>query len=76
MLTDKHLKYDVDKAEANQEEREEQDDPRALRQIASDPQLVDAGLEFEFFVGPWSSCSQTCGLNGSGYRVSFLKDFY
>jgi hypothetical protein len=58
------------------EEREEQDDPRALRQTANDPQFVDAGLEFEFFVGPWSSCSQTCGLNDSGYRVSFNFIFF
>lgn len=31
------------------------------------------GLEFEYFVGSWSACSQTCGLNDSGYRVSLEK---
>jgi hypothetical protein len=71
-LLDKHLKYTVD-----DDEREEQDDPQAMRQTA--PKAIEKsftdGLEFEYFVGSWSACSQSCGVNDSGYKVSFLDDF-
>lgn len=67
-LLDKHLKYTVD-----DDEREEQDDPHAMP-LAARPKIseksITDGLEFEYFVGSWSACSQTCGLNDSGYRVS------
>lgn len=70
MLTEKHLKYTIDPGEraAIQE-----DDPHALRQTA--PRVLDQSLtdsiDFEYFVGPWSACSQTCGsASDSGYRVS------
>lgn len=70
MLIDKHLKYSIEDVN---DEREEQDDPLAMRQTASaaiEKSLSDDDLEFEYYVGPWSSCTQTCGLNDSGYRVS------
>lgn len=70
MLHEKHLKYAIDPGERASEQ---DDDPRALPQIAS-PKAIEKsftdGLEFEFYVGPWSACSQTCGMNDSGYRVS------
>lgn len=69
MLIDKHIKYSI-----NDDEREEQDDPHAMRQTSEMREAIEKSisdnLEFEYFVGPWSSCSQTCGLNDSGYRVS------
>lgn len=69
MLIDKHLKYSIEDVN---DEREEQDDPHAMRQTASEAieKSISDDLEFEYYVGPWSSCSQTCGLNDSGYRVS------
>ena len=69
MLIDKHLKYSIEDVN---DEREEQDDPLAMPQTASaaiEKSLSD-DLEFEYYVGPWSSCTQTCGLNDSSYRVS------
>lgn len=67
MLMEKHLKYTIDPGEPVQ------DDPNALRQTA--PNVLDQSLtdsvDFEYFVGPWSACSQTCGSSSdSGYRVS------
>lgn len=66
MLLDKHLKYSIDPGE-----REEQDDPHAMRQTAAviDKSLTDE-IDFEFYVGPWTACSQSCGNSDSGYRVS------
>lgn len=63
MLMEQHLKYSIDLGE-----RAEQDDPHAARQVL-DKSLTDS-VDFEYFVGPWSACSQTCGSNDSGYRVS------
>lgn len=67
MLMEQHLKYTVESGE-----RAEQDDPHAMRQ--SSPMLLEKGItdgiDFEYYVGPWSACSQTCGSNDSGYRVS------
>lgn len=63
MLMEQHLKYSIDPGE-----RAEQDDPHAARQIV-DKSITDS-IDFEYFVGPWSACSQTCGSNDSGYRVS------
>lgn len=67
MLMEQHLKYTIDAGE-----RAEQDDPLAMRQ--SSPNVLDKSLtdsiDFEYYVGPWSACSQTCGSNDSGYRVS------
>ncbi|KAL7044499.1 hypothetical protein ACKWTF_001926 [Chironomus riparius] len=69
MLHEKHLKYAIDPGERA---LEQDDDPRALPQIAA-PKAIEKsftdGLEFEFYVGPWSACSQTCGINDSGYRL-------
>jgi hypothetical protein len=67
MLMEKHLKYTIDPGE-----RAEQDDPHAARQTSTkvfEKSITDS-LEFEYLVGPWSACSQTCGSNDSGYRVS------
>jgi hypothetical protein len=70
MIEEKHPKYSIDSGE-----RAEQDDPHAMRQTQQqNPQLIEKSLtdslDFEFYVGPWSACSQTCGMNDSGYRVS------
>lgn len=27
-------------------------------------------IQFEWMITPWSECSQVCGSDGSGYRVS------
>lgn len=69
MLMEKHLKYTIDPGERT----EQDDDPHALRQTA--PKVLEQSLtdsvDFEYFVGPWSACSQTCGsASDSGYRVS------
>lgn len=67
MLLEQHLKYTIDPGE-----RAEQDDPHAMRQSSSktlEKSITDS-IDFEYYVGPWSACSQTCGLNDSGYRVS------
>lgn len=65
MLLDQHLKYSIDSGG----ERAEQDDPHAMRQTAE--RSITDGYDFEFYVGGWSACSQSCGINDSGYRVSF-----
>lgn len=53
-------------------ERAEQDDPQALN--LHSPKVIEKSLsdsiDFEYYVRPWSHCSQTCGSNDSGYRVS------
>lgn len=68
MLHDKHLKYSLEPGDEGGG-TEQDDDPQAL---ASSAKLIEKsitdGLDFEFYVGPWSTCSQTCGI--SGYRVS------
>lgn len=63
MLMEQHLKYSIDPGE-----QAEQDDPHAARQVL-DKDITDS-IDFEYYVGPWSACSQTCGSNDSGYRVS------
>lgn len=64
---EQHLKYTIESGE-----RPEQDDPHAAKQTS--PKLIDKSItdsiDFEYYVGPWSACSQTCGSNDSGYRVS------
>jgi hypothetical protein len=47
-------------------ERAEQDDPKAL--LNSHEKNETDKIDFIYYVGPWSVCSQTCGW--SGYRVS------
>lgn len=67
MLMEKHLKYSLDPGE-----RAEQDDPQVMRH--NSPKLLEKSItdsiDFEYYVGPWSACSQTCGSSDSGYRVS------
>lgn len=64
---EKHLKYTIESGE-----RAEQDDPHAERHSA--PKVLEKSItdsiDFEYYVGAWSACSQTCGSNDSGYRVS------
>jgi hypothetical protein len=70
MLHNKHLKYSIDPGENGAEQQE--DDPRVAAsssRLVAEKRVTD-GLDFEFYVGPWSACSQTCGINDSGYRVS------
>lgn len=63
MLMEQHLKYTIDPGE-----RAEQDDPLAVPKVFE--KSVTDSIDFEYFVGAWSACSQTCGSNDSGYRVS------
>lgn len=75
MLIDKHLKYSIEDVN---DEREEQDDPLAMQQTAHSAAFeksISDDLEFEYYVGPWSHCTQSCGLNDSGYRVSSFDHF-
>lgn len=65
ILHHKHLKYAIDPGERG---AEQEDDPHAVRHV--EKSITDS-LDFEFYVGPWSACSQTCGINDSGYRVSY-----
>ncbi|KAG5675419.1 hypothetical protein PVAND_005325 [Polypedilum vanderplanki] len=63
MLHHKLLKYAIDPGERG---AEQEDDPHAVRHV--EKSITDS-LDFEFYVGPWSACSQTCGINDSGYRL-------
>lgn len=47
--------------------------PRPLSLKSADleddgPTLRD--ISFKWSISPWSECSQSCGANGGGYRVS------
>lgn len=69
MLMEQHLKYAIEPGE-----RAEQDDPMPLAVRQNSPKVFEKSItdsiDFEYYVGPWSACSQTCGSNDSGYRVS------
>jgi ADAMTS-like protein 1/3 len=62
---EQHLKYTIEAGE-----RAVEDDPQAMRQTAALDKSITDSIDFEYYVGPWSGCSQTCGPNDSGYRVS------